>query len=261
MTVFLFKLLMTPIFIGLVTLAGRRWGPAVSGLLMGLPLTSGPISVFLLLQYGPAFAARAAVGNMVGQASGCVFCLTYGLAARKWPWTLCAPAAILAFFGSTALLDRFSWTLFSAAGLLLGAIIVAHRLLPPRPFAAVPADPPRWDLPARMLVATAFVLALTACARSLGPQLSGLIAPFPIYGLVVAAFTQSRQGTAAVAGLLRANVLGSLAFIAFFLIAGGCLGHAPVVGVYGLAALASAGTGGAAFLASRNRRIQPRCGA
>jgi ABC-type transport system involved in cytochrome c biogenesis permease subunit len=110
-------------------------------------------------------------------------------------------------------------------------------------------------------VATAFVLALTACARSLGPQLSGLIAPFPIYGLVVAAFTQSRQGTAAVAGLLRANVLGSLAFIAFFLIAGGCLGHAPVVGVYGLAALASAGTGGAAFLASRNRRIQPRCGA
>jgi hypothetical protein len=191
------------------------------------------------------------VGNLAGQASGCVFCLTYGLAARKWPWTVCAPVAVLAFFGSTALLDCFAWTLVPAAFLLLAAILVAHRLLPPRPFAAVPVAPPRWDLPARMLVATAFVLALTACARSLGAQLSGLIAPFPIYGLVLAAFTHLRQGRAAVAGLLRANVLGSLAFISFFLIAGGGLGHLPVAGVYLLAALASVGTGGAAFLATR----------
>jgi F0F1-type ATP synthase assembly protein I len=253
-TVFLFKLLMTPIFIGAVTLAGRRWGPAVSGLLMGLPLTSGPVSVFLALQFGPAFAARAAVGNLAGQASGCAFCLTYGLAARKWPWTVCVPVSLLVFLGCTALLDRFTWSLLSAGILLLAAIILAHRWLPRRPCAAVRSSPPRWDLPARMLVATAFVLALTSCARFLGPQMSGLIAPFPVFGLVLAAFTHRRQGPAAVAGLLRGNVLGSLAVIAFFLVAGGGLAsRAPLPAVYLLAALAATLTSGAALLASRGR--------
>jgi len=39
-----FKLLLTPALLGLVSLAGRRWGPAVSGWLVGLPLTSGPVA-------------------------------------------------------------------------------------------------------------------------------------------------------------------------------------------------------------------------
>ena len=260
MDVLLFKLIMTPVFIGSVTLAGRRWGPAFSGLLMGLPLTSGPISVFLLLQYGPAFAARAAVGNLAGQASVCAFCLAYGLAARKWSWILCVPAALLVFVAATALLNCFSWTLAGAAVLLVAAIIVAHRLMPRAPFRTLPGGRPRWDLPARMLVATAFVLALTALARSLGPQLSGLIAPFPVFGVVLAAFTHHRQGPAAAAGLLRGNIAGALAFVAFFVVVGRGLGHGPVPAVYLLATLASLGTGAAVFLFGRDR-IQLRCGA
>ena len=252
-TVLLFKLVLTPVFIGSVSLAGRRWGPAVSGLLMGLPLTSGPISVFLALQYGPAFAARAAVGNLAGQASVCAFCLTYGLAARKWPWTLCVPAGLLAFVAATALLDRVHWTLASAAVLLVAAIAVAHRLLPRGPAGAARAARPRWDLPARMLVATAFVLALTALARSLGPQLSGLIAPFPVFGVVLAAFTHVRQGPAAAARLLRGNVAGGLAFVAFFVVVGLGLGRGPLPAVYLMATLAALGTGAAVFLASRGR--------
>jgi len=153
---------------------------------------------------------------------------------------------------STALLNRFSWTLLAASTLLLAAIVVAYRLLPRQPFAAASSHPPRWDLPARMLVATAFVLALTGFARTLGPQLSGLIAPVPVFGVVLAAFTQHRQGPAAAAGLLRGNVLGSLAFIAFFLVAGWGLEHGPLAAIYLAAALASVGTGGVVFLASRS---------
>ncbi|HLI06681.1 MAG TPA: hypothetical protein VKV40_08945 [Ktedonobacteraceae bacterium] len=37
MVLFVFKLLLTPLLIGLVSLAGRRWGPAVSGWIVGLP--------------------------------------------------------------------------------------------------------------------------------------------------------------------------------------------------------------------------------
>jgi hypothetical protein len=32
-----FKLLLTPLFVGLISLAGRHWGAQVSGWLVGLP--------------------------------------------------------------------------------------------------------------------------------------------------------------------------------------------------------------------------------
>jgi hypothetical protein len=39
------KLMLTPISIGALTLAARRWETAAGGAIAGLPLTSGPISV------------------------------------------------------------------------------------------------------------------------------------------------------------------------------------------------------------------------
>src|SRR5918992_1631966 len=60
------KLVLTPLLIAAASLAGRRWGPAVSGWFVGLPLTSGPIAFFLALEHGVAFAAAAAVGALAG---------------------------------------------------------------------------------------------------------------------------------------------------------------------------------------------------
>ena len=41
------KLVLTPLLIGMASVAGRRWGPVVSGWLIGLPLTSAPVVLFL----------------------------------------------------------------------------------------------------------------------------------------------------------------------------------------------------------------------
>ncbi|HET7343490.1 MAG TPA: hypothetical protein VFL90_18640, partial [Methylomirabilota bacterium] len=57
--ILLLKLAATPLLIAGASLAGRRWGPAVGGWLVGLPLTSGPVAVFLALEHGAAFAAAA----------------------------------------------------------------------------------------------------------------------------------------------------------------------------------------------------------
>src|SRR2546427_679588 len=57
----LLKLLLTPLFILIITLIGRRWGSLVSGWLVGLPLTSAPVVLFLALEQGTAFASRAAL--------------------------------------------------------------------------------------------------------------------------------------------------------------------------------------------------------
>ena len=64
----LLKLILTPLLLGGVTLAGRKFGPTVSGWLVGLPLTSGPVSFFLALEQGTKFAARAARAGLLAVA-------------------------------------------------------------------------------------------------------------------------------------------------------------------------------------------------
>ena len=59
MTLFL-KLSLIPLVIWLATVAGRKWGHAVTGWITGLPLIAGPISIYLALDPGPDFAARTA---------------------------------------------------------------------------------------------------------------------------------------------------------------------------------------------------------
>jgi hypothetical protein len=219
MNVLLLKLALTPTLIGAVSVAGRRWGPSVSGWLVGLPLTSGPVALFLALGQGTPFAGRAAVGILAGTVSAGVFCLAYGWLAFPCAWWLTLPASWLVFLAATLSLQQVTLPpplpLFTAVvTLLLVVLALLPRSVAPRRVTA----PPRWDIPARILIATAFVLALTGSASALGPQLSGLLAPFPIYATILAAFTHRLEGAAAVAQLLRGVVLGLFAFSTFFLI-------------------------------------------
>ena len=64
--------------------------------------------------------------------------------------------------------------------------------------------------------ALALVLTLTAVAGWLGPQLSGLLAPFPIIATVLATFTHAQRGTDELRRLLRGMLTGFGAFALFF---------------------------------------------
>jgi len=95
------KLVLTPTLIGAVSMAGRRWGPGVSGWLVGFPLTSGPVTFFLALDQGVSFAAGAAVGSMTGAAAQAVFCVLYGRWARGRHWAPALLAGSLGFAAAT----------------------------------------------------------------------------------------------------------------------------------------------------------------
>lgn len=213
------KLLLTPALIGGASLAGRRWGPAVGGWLVGVPFTSGPITLVLGLTHGVGFAEAAAVGTLAGTISQAGFCVTYAWVAGRCRWPLALSASTLVFAGLTAALRRLPL----AAGLLFLAgilvVVLALRFLP----ASRVSDPgtmpalPRWDLPARMAVATGFVVLLTGAAPTLGPHLTGLLAPFPLYGAVLAGFAHALQGSAQATAVLRGLLLGLFTFAGFFL--------------------------------------------
>lgn len=233
------KLLLTPCLIAAATLSGRRWGPGVSGWLIGFPLTSAPVSVLLYLQHGPLFASQSAAGTLAGQASVCAFCLAYSTAARRWCWPASAGLGLLVFLLSTLVWTCFSLALLPVFAMVMVVIAVVARLMPRQVAPSVMIAPPAWDLPARMAVAAVFVVSLTTFAGAFGPQLSGLLSPLPIFGTVLAVFTHRAQGGAAAGQLLRGIVLGSGGFAVFFLVVGALLPGVSAIWTYLLATLAA----------------------
>src|SRR5262245_20681763 len=97
METFVLKLIVTPALIAAASLAGRRWGQAERGWLVGLPLTSGPIALFVAVERGAGFAAATAVGALAAATAEAAFCVAYAYTAKRRPWPLCLLAASAAF--------------------------------------------------------------------------------------------------------------------------------------------------------------------
>ncbi len=183
------KLVLTPTLIGAMNLAGRKWGAAVSGWLVGLPLTSGPVALFLALEQGKSFASRAALGILFGLISIAVFSLAYSWLAFRLNWPLALLAGWLGFFVATFFLQRMSLALLPAFVGVVIALAVTLWRMSAKNVPAVDTTLPRRDVPARMVIATTFVLLLTGLADVLGARLGGLLAPFPIFCSILAEFT------------------------------------------------------------------------
>jgi hypothetical protein len=69
-----------------------------------------------------------------------------------------------------------------------------------------------------MVVATTFVLLLTGSASALGPQLTGLLAPFPLYAAILAVFAHHQAGAPLATRVLHGLLLGLFAFASFFVV-------------------------------------------
>lgn len=229
------KLVLVPPLIAGVSLAGRRWGPGVSGWLVGLPLSSAPISLFLALEQGPTFAARAAQGTLLGLISVAAFCLAYDWLARRWTWTPSTLGGWVVFLAATAALDRTTLGLGTSFVAVVAVIAAAVALLPVRQGSPQAVRLPWWDIPLRVAAATAMVIGITGAAALLGPHLSGLLTPFPVYATVLAAFTHVFQGADETGRFLRGVVGGLFSFATFFLIVALGLERWGISATFGLA--------------------------
>lgn len=232
---FALKLVVTPGLIAAATLAGRRWGQSVGGWVVGLPLTTGPVAFFIALDHGEEFAAAAAVGSLAGAAAEAAFSLAYGWSARGRRWPLALLAGSGAYAAMAAALPRLSLGPLALYALVIGALALTLRLMPAAGAGASPAPPPRWDLPARMVLATAVVLLLTGLAPRLGARLSGLLATYPLFAAILTAFGHRLQGAGAAISVLRGLLFGLFAFASFCLLLALCLVPLGIAGAFAAA--------------------------
>ncbi len=265
MMIFLLKIAVTPVLVAAVSLAARRWGPGIGGILMGLPWFTGPTLYLLIMDRGTEFGVAAAIGVLMGVVYVAAFILAYGCAARYAGWRWCLAAAVTAFFaGAWATRDPALLTvlgsgplaqLATAAAAGAASLVVTLALLPRPRMAALPQALPWWDIPARMAATAVLVAALMAGADTLGPRLAGVLSTFPVIVTVVGSFTHHRWGRDAVWRILRGITASLFGFILFFLVAGATLPAFGLTGSYALAsALAVAVTAALAAL-DRRRKV------
>jgi hypothetical protein len=254
------KLVLTPVLVGASSLAGRRWGSEIGGWLVGIPFTSGPIALFLALDPGLRFAAGAAAGILAGTATQAAFCLAYAWVAQRRGWAASLAASTAAYLFAVAVLDLAVLPLLpgvtTSFAVMLAGLLLSLRLMPRRQGAPTEDQQfPRWDLPARMIVATAFVVALTAAAPWLGPRLAGLLAPYPLYATVLAVFAHRLLGAAPAVGVLRGLLLGLFAFASFFFVVSSLLVQHGIAVAFGAAILVMLLIQGASLTLGRRFRL------
>ena len=217
MNLFLLKLILAPVIIGSASLAGRKWGPAVSGWIVGMPLTSGPVIFFLALSHDAAFAVNTSLGTVSGGFSLVAFCLVYGWLAMRFGWLVSITGSLTAYGLVTAWMRGLT---FPAAPLFFAvfcAIVLGIRWMP-KETEVEPAEskPGAWDIPSRILIGTGFILLLTGGAPLLGPRLTGLLSTIPLYTAILAVYAHRLQGGMGAVHVLRGLLHGLFAFLGFF---------------------------------------------
>ena len=212
------KLTLVPVFLLLITLASRRWGPQIAGWIAALPVVTGPILFVIALERGADFTAGAATASLSGVAAAVSFGAAYSHCARVTAW----PGALLGGLG--AWLAAAAVLAMVPASLILSLVIALASLLAvpyvfPKPGPQVKGvTGGNGELLLRMAAGAALTLAVTMLAGALGAWWSGLLAVSPLLSSVLAVFSHRNQSAGFAAALLRGLAGGLYSFLVFCLV-------------------------------------------
>lgn len=231
----LLKVTITPLLMLLVSSIARRWGNFVGGIVAGLPVTSGPISIYLALDQGNHFAAQAAIGSLNGLGAVVISYSAYLYFSRHIHIFYCCTLTLLTYVLISIVLIDLDAVFLS----ILIIFIINFYFI----FAASNTDSstvlnvrrPRWDMLARMISSVALVLGVTGFASYLGPTLSGFLAPIPFVAWPLIVFTHIQGGSRAAASTICGTSVGALSVVAFNCAVAYFLQHAGIPFTYFIA--------------------------
>jgi hypothetical protein len=213
--VFLLKLVLVPALVASVSLAARRWGPRVAGILAALPIVTGPALLFFAIEQGAAFAAEAARGVLAALVAVAGAGVAYAWMSIRASWPASLVVSWATFIVLTLLIHPVHLGAVPALVAACAGFTLAPRLLPVAPGARATPRPWVLDLPLRMLSAMTLVVTVTELADRLGPGLSGAFTPFPVALTVLLAFTHAREGAPTAIRFLKGFFNGMWSFAAF----------------------------------------------
>lgn len=243
------ELLLASTLVGAATLACRRWGNRIGGLVSALPAVVGPLLLITAQQHGAAFTTRAANGTLIGLAGLSAFALVYCRVAAHAGWQ----ASLVSGWASAAVLATLAGSLGGSlgfpGGLVIAAVslVLAYRAMPgcTPEAAAGPDDAIAWGAIAlRMALTAALVAILAAAATLFGAVAGGILAGLPVLASVLAVCTHRRDGAGATIVLLRGMLSGMSGFVCFCVAVEMLIVPAGIAAAFAVATLAALGVHG-----------------
>jgi hypothetical protein len=212
----LLRLALVPAVVWLASLAARRWGHAVSGYLGGLPMIGGPITLFLAIDLGPAFAARSALFTLAAISAQAAHLITFAHMGGRGSWWLALISGWTAFALTSLVVTMLPLSPPIALALAVGGLMAAWRWLPREQGAAASPRIPPIELRLRLVAALGLAVIIVWSGPVFGPVVSGLLLSVPVTGSIIPPFTLALYGSEALTRLLRGFVVGLSGFTAFF---------------------------------------------
>ena len=203
------KMAVTAAFLLAATVTAERAGPLVGGLVATLPISAGPVYIFLALDHDAHFITQSALGSLVTNSFNVVFALTYALLAQKRNLLVSLAGAFAAWVALIWASGAVVWTL--AAAVVLNIVILGFSfwLSAPLRHAPMPRVQTRWyDLILRAAMVALLVGTVVTLSFRIGPTASGNLAVFPIVLTSIMIILHHRVGGPATAAVMANAVIG-----------------------------------------------------
>ena len=207
------KMAVTGAFLLAATVTAERAGPLVGGLVATLPVSAGPVYIFLALDHDAHFIAQAALGSLGANVINVIFAVTYTLLAQKRSLAVSLGGAYVVWFALSYAFSSAHWPL--PVAIAINAIVIAismwivHSLRHVR----VLAVQPRWyELLMRAGLVAALVGVVITLSFTIGPALSGSLAVFPVTLTSIMIILHRRIGGKPTAAIMANAVVGLAGF-------------------------------------------------
>jgi hypothetical protein len=212
------KMAVTAAFVVAATAVAERSGPFLGGFVATLPISAGPVYLFLALDHDASFIAASALASLAANAVTGLFALVYILVAQvRGP--LVSLLVTLGFWALAIFTVRsFVWTLPGA--LMLNAASYAVAVPVARRFRSAQFPPPRrrwYDVPLRAGLVAVLVATVVGLSTRVGPALTGMLAVFPVVLTSLILIFHPRIGGPPTAAILANTLPGLVGFAAALL--------------------------------------------
>jgi hypothetical protein len=207
------KMAVTAVFVLAATMTAERAGPLVGGLVATLPISAGPVYVFLAFDHDTHFIAASAVASLAINAVNVVFALIYAVLAQRRPLAVSLSGAFLVWLALAWLVHALEWTILGAVAFNL--VVLSGSLVLARPLRHVPAPRmvARWyDLAMRAAMVAVLVGVVVGLSFRIGAAGSGMLAVFPIVLMSIMLILHRRVGGPATAAVMANAILGLVGF-------------------------------------------------
>jgi hypothetical protein len=208
------KIVAAAIIVVAASRATARAGPLLGAMIATLPVSAGPVYVFLALDHGAAFISESARMSVAATAATAAFVAAHAVAAQHLATPASLASATLAWFAVALALQLRDWSFAEACLIYAAAFVLAIRGL--RRFAVAIDAPPvpraRFDLALRALLVAAVVVATTFASHAFGPAVAGVLATYPVVFTCLVLILQPRCGGPFTASVLVNGLKGLLGF-------------------------------------------------